>query len=192
MKSFGAYISKYLVSFATFILILLLVNAVIFGVTFYKTITEDYGDASPRVTLEETATAITTDGISEEAAQKLLQHDIWAMYLNSDGTCFWTFHLPEEVPQSYSIQDVALFSKGYIEDYPVFVWNTDEGLLVLGYPKNSYTKLTSNYYPIQAIQRLPLYVTGMLVLDVLCLFFAYYISSNGLQGATNDIKKQVG
>ena len=192
MKSFGAYISKYLVSFATFILILLLVNAVIFGVTFYKTITEDYGDASPRVTLEETATAITTDGISEEAAKKLLQHDIWAMYLNSDGACFWTFHLPEEVPQSYSIQDVALFSKGYIEDYPVFVWNTDEGLLVLGYPKNSYTKLTSNYYPIQAIQRLPLYVTGMLVLDVLCLFFAYYISKRKIIRNTEPIVTAVG
>ena len=69
-----------------------------------------------------------------------------------------------------------MFSKGYIEDYPVFVWNTNDGLLVLGYPKDSYTKLTSNYYSIAALRRLPIFVLGMLGLDVLCLFCAYYFS----------------
>ena len=33
MKSFGSYISKYLVSFVAFILILLFLNAVVFGLT---------------------------------------------------------------------------------------------------------------------------------------------------------------
>ena len=44
MRSFGSYISKYLVSFATFILMLLFLNAVVFGLTFYKVVTVDYGD----------------------------------------------------------------------------------------------------------------------------------------------------
>ena len=48
MKSFGAYISKYLASFAAFILILLFINVIIFVVAFHKTVTEDYGAASPR------------------------------------------------------------------------------------------------------------------------------------------------
>ena len=43
MKSFGSYISKYLVSFVAFILILLFLNAVVFGLTFQKIVTEDYG-----------------------------------------------------------------------------------------------------------------------------------------------------
>ena len=47
MRSFGSYISKYLVSFAAFILILLFLNAVVFGLTFQKIVTEDYGDSSP-------------------------------------------------------------------------------------------------------------------------------------------------
>lgn len=187
MKSFGAYISKHLASFAAFILILLLINAVIFGVTFHKTMTEDYGDASPRVMLEMAAAAATPDALSEEAAQKLREQNIWAMYLTPDGKCFWSLDLPEEVPQSYTIQDVALFSKGYLVDYPVFVWNTDDGLLVLGYPKNSYTKIISNYYSIQTIQKLPFFITAMLGLDIICLFLAYCLSRRKIIRNTEPI-----
>ena len=43
-------------------------------------------------------------------------------------------------------------------------------------PTDSYTKLTSNYYSIAALQRLPIFVLGMLGLDLLCLFSAYYFS----------------
>lgn len=129
MKSFGAYISKYLASFAAFILLLLFINVIIFVVAFHKTVTEDYGAASPRTMLELTAASVTHDALSEEAAQRLREQNIWALYLTPDGNCFWAFDLPAEIPQSYTIQDVALFSKGYLADYPVFVWNTADGLL---------------------------------------------------------------
>ena len=148
MRSFASYISKHLASFAAFILILLFLNAVVFSLTFQKIVTEDYGNSSPQSMLEMTAAAATPERLLDNAVQKLRQNHIWAIYLNADGQCYWSVDLPDEVPESYTIQDVALFSKGYIEDYPVFVWNTDDGLLVLGYPKDSYTKLTSNYYSI--------------------------------------------
>ena len=45
MKSFGTYISKHLASFAAFLLILVIVNVVLYGVTFYHTVSEDYGEA---------------------------------------------------------------------------------------------------------------------------------------------------
>ena len=176
MKSFGTYISKHLASFAAFLLILVLINVILFGVTFYHTVSDDYGESSPHAMLEMTSAAATTEGLTDDAIQKLRQYNIWAMYLTPNGECFWTLDMPEEVPHYYNIQDVALFSKGYLEDYPVFIWNTDEGLLVLGYPKDSYMKLTSNYYSIEAIQKLPFYIIGMLGMDALCLFLAYYFS----------------
>ena len=187
MKSFGTYISKHLASFAVFLLILVAVNVVLFGATFYHTVSEDYGEASPRAMLEMTSAAATTEGLPDNAVQKLRQYNIWAMYLTPTGECFWRLDVPEEVPQNYNIQDVALFSKGYLEDYPVFVWSTDEGLLVLGYPKDSYMKLTSNYYSIEAIQKIPFYVIGMLGMDVLCLFFAYYFSKRKIIQNTEPI-----
>ena len=187
MKSFGAYISKYLASFAAFILLILFINVIIFVVAFHKTVTEDYGATSPRTMLERTAASVTHDALSEEAAQRLREQNIWALYLTPDGNCFWAFDLPAEIPQSYTIQDVALFSKGYLADYPVFVWSTEDGLLVLGYPKNSYMKLTSNYYSMEAIQKIPLYVIGMLGMDVLCLFLAYYFSKRRIIQNTEPI-----
>ncbi len=187
MRSFGSYISKYLVSFAAFILILLFLNAVVFGLTFQKIVTEDYGDSSPQSMSEMTAAAATPEQLSDDAVQKLRQNHIWAIYLDADGQCYWSVDLPDNVPESYTIQDVALFSKGYIEDYPVFVWNTDDGLLVLGYPTDSYTKLTSNYFSIAALRRLPLFVVGMLGLDLLCLFLAYYFSKRRIIHNTEPI-----
>lgn len=187
MKSFGTYISKHLASFAAFLLILVIVNVVLYGVTFYHTVSEDYGEASPRAMLELTSTAATTEGLPDYAEQKLRQYNIWAMYLTSTGECFWRLDVPQEMPQHYSIQEVALFSKGYLEDYPVFVWSTEDGLLVLGYPKNSYMKLTSNYYSMETIQKIPLYVIGMLGMDVLCLFLAYYFSKRRIIQNTEPI-----
>ena len=84
MRSFGSYISKYLVSFAAFILILLFLNAVVFGLTFQKIVTEDYGDSSPQSMLEMTAAAATPEQLSDDAVQKLRQNHIWAIYLDED------------------------------------------------------------------------------------------------------------
>ena len=191
MKSFGSYISKHLASFAVFLLILVLINVILFGVTFYHTVSDDYRESSPRAMLEMTSAAATTEGLTDDAIQTLRQYNIWAMYLTPSGECFWTLDVPEEVPHNYSVQDVALFSKGYLEDYPVFVWNTDEGLLVLGYTKDSYMKLTSNYYSIEAIQKIPFYVTGMLGMDVLCLFLAYYFSKRRIIQNTEPIVEAI-
>lgn len=187
MKSFGAYISKHLASFGTMILMLLLINVIVFGVTFRKTVIEDYGETSPRAMLERTAATVAPSGVSKEIEQALRRNCIWAIYLNQDGQALWSLDLPDEVPQSYTIQDVALFSKGYIADYPVFVWSLDDGLLVLGYPKNSYMKLTSNYYSTQSIKTIPFFVTGMLTIDLLILFGTYSLSKRRIIKNTEPI-----
>lgn len=191
MRSFARYITKYLVSFAAFILALLILNGVIFGLTFQKILAQDYGDSSPRSMLELVAAAATPEQLSDEATKTLRQNEIWAIYLNEDGQCYWAVDLPAEVPERYTIQDVARFTKGYLADYPVFVWNAADGLLVLGYPKDSYTKLTSNYYSIPALRLLPAFVLGMLGLDVLCLFFAYYFSKRRIIHNTEPIVSAV-
>ncbi|WP_414150945.1 sensor histidine kinase [Acetobacterium carbinolicum] len=187
MKSFGRYISKHLVSFAGFILVLLLINVITFGWTFHSVIKKDYGAISPNNMLEEVAAASTLEGLSDEARNKLESNHIWAIFLNAAGETMWSVNAPENIPAHYTVQDVSIFSRGYLEDYPVFVWNTDSGLLVLGYPKDSYTKLTSNYFSIQAIRTLPLYFSGMLAVDLLLLFFAYHLSKQKIIKSTEPI-----
>ncbi|MCI9321308.1 MAG: HAMP domain-containing histidine kinase [Lachnospiraceae bacterium] len=99
--------------------------------------------------------------------------------------------MPEEIPTQYTIQDVAVFSKGYLQDYPVFVRNIDNGLLVLGYPKDSFMKLTGNYFPIRAIRIFPLFVTGILAIDILLLFLVYYFSKQKIAKNTEPIMASI-
>ncbi len=176
MKAFGKYISKYLLSFFTFALILLLVNILAFILTFGGIVSGEYGLASPPKMLEAVAADSSAHGISEELTQELSSNQIWAMYLDANGRCDWSVFLPKELPTQYTIQDVAIFSKGYLQDYPVFVRNIDEGLLVLGYPKDSFMKLTGNYFPIRAVRMIPFFVTGILAIDILLFFLVYYFS----------------
>lgn len=191
MKAFGKYISKYLLSFFAFALVLLFVNILAFALTFSGIVSKEYGSASPANMLEAVAADLSASGISEERSQELEHNHIWAMLLNADGKCDWALFLPEEIPTHYSIQDVAVFSKGYLQDYPVFVRSMDNGLLVLGYPKDSFMKLTGNYFPIRAVRIFPLFVTGILAIDILFLFLTYYFSKRKISKSTEPIMTSI-
>ena len=191
MKAFGKYISKYLLSFFAFALVLLLVNILAFALTFGGIVFREYGSASPANMLEAVAADLSASGISEERLQELNRNQIWAMLLDASGRCIWEVSLPEEIPTQYTIQDVAVFSKGYLQDYPVFVRNTDNGLLVLGYPKDSFMKLTGNYFPIRAIRLFPLFITGILAIDIVLLFLVYYLSKRKISKNTEPIMASI-
>ncbi len=191
MKAFGKYISKYLLSFFAFALILLFVNILAFALTFGGIVSGEYGSASPANMLEAVAADLSASGIAEERRQELNLNRIWAMLLDASGRCVWEVSLPEEIPTQYTIQDVAVFSKGYLQDYPVFVRNMDNGLLVLGYPKDSFMKLTGNYFPIRAIRIFPLFVTGILAIDILLLFLVYYFSKRKISKNTEPIMASI-
>ncbi len=191
MKAFGKYISKYLLSFFAFALVLLLVNILAFALTFGGIVFREYGSASPANMLEAVAADLSASGISEERSQELDRNQIWAMLLDASGRCIWEASLPKEIPTQYTIQDVAVFSKGYLQDYPVFVRNMDNGLLVLGYPKDSFMKLTGNYFPIRAIRIFPLFVTGILAIDILLLFMVYYLSKRKISKNTEPIMASI-
>ena len=174
-----------------FALILLLINILAFALTFGGIVFREYGSASPANMLEAVAADLSASGISEERLQELNRNQIWAMLLDASGHCIWEASLPEEIPTQYTIQDVAVFSKGYLQDYPVFVRNTDNGLLVLGYPKDSFMKLTGNYFPIRAIRIFPLFITGILAIDIVLLFLVYYLSKRKISKNTEPIMASI-
>ena len=191
MKAFGKYISKYLLSFFMFALALFLINILAFVLTFGGIVFREYGTASPANMLEAVSADLSESGLSEETKQALNGNHIWAMALDANGKCNWAVSLPEEIPTQYTIQDVAAFSKGYLKDYPVFVRNMDNGLLVLGYPKNSFMKLTGNYFPIRAIRVFPLFAAGVLAIDILLLFLVYYFSKRRISKNTEPIMTSI-
>ena len=187
MKAFGSYISKYLLSFFAFALGLLLVDILAFALTFGGVVFREYGAAAPARMLEAVAAGLSASGVSEETEEALNGNHIWAMLLDAEGNCTWSVSLPEEVPTRYTLQDVAVFSKGYLRDYPVFVRSVDNGLLVLGYPKDSFMKLTGNYFPVRAVRLFPLFAAGVLAIDVLLLFLVYCLSKRSISKNTEPI-----
>ncbi len=187
MKSFGKYISKYLASFVGLVLILLFINGIAFGWTFYGIMTKDYGSLSPQNMSEATAASASLEGISEEASEQLKNNNIWAVYLDMEGNRIWETGAPDEIPEHFTIQDVAVFAKGYLAGYPVFIRNTDDGMLILGYPQDSYMKLTSNYYSLRYIKTLPFFVIGILAVDFAILFMAYCYSKRIIMKNTEPI-----
>ena len=191
MKAFGKYISKYLLSFFAFALVLLIVNILVFALTFNGIVSKEYGSASPANMLEAVAADLSASGLSEERSQELERNHIWVMLLDADENCDWALFLPEEIPTQYTVQDVAVFSKGYLQDYPVFVRSMEDGLLVLGYPKDSFMKLTGNYFPIRAVRLFPLFVTGILAIDILLLFLVYYFSKRNISKNTEPIMTSI-
>ena len=116
MKTFGKYISKYLASFVVLIFILLFINGIAFVWTFYGIMTKDYGDLSPQNMLDVTAASASLDGISEENSERLRNNHIWAVYLDMEGNMAWESDAPDEIPEHFTIQDVAVFAKGYLAD----------------------------------------------------------------------------
>ncbi len=191
MKAFGKYISKYLLSFFAFALVLLLINILAFALTFGGIVSREYGSASPANMLETVADDLSASSISEKTKRELNRNQIWAMYLDASGRCDWAVSLPEEVPTQYTVQDVAVFSKGYLEDYPVFVRSMDDGLLVLGYPKDSFMKITGNYFPMPAVRLLPIFATMVLAADILFLFLAYWFSKRKISKSTEPIMASI-
>ena len=187
MKSFGRYISKYFVSFSILIIGLVFFNLLAFIWTFHLIVSDDYGGSSPQNMIADVDGASGPDGITNDMADSLRSRSIWAMFLDDTGRCLWSVELPADIPTVYSVQDVAAFTKGYLSDYPVFVRCREDGLLVLGYPKGSYFKITGNYYPMDAVKIIPIFSCAMLAIDLTALFLAYYFSRKKIICLTEPI-----
>lgn len=104
--------------------------------------------------------------LNAAATAQMDQQYAWAMLINRDGQVVWNNNLPEDIPRQYTLTDVASFSRWYLNDYPVSVWEHPDGLLVLGDPKNSIWKynITSTE---DTISHVPGFIAGFLILNVL-------------------------
>ena len=83
--------------------------------------------------------------LAEEESKKLSGAQQFAMLLDNGGNILWSEFLPKELRKSYTLQDVAKFTRYYLEDYPVRTYVVPEGLLIIGQKKELIWKYTLEY-----------------------------------------------
>lgn len=83
--------------------------------------------------------------LEEEESKKLSGAQQFAMLLDNGGNILWSEFLPKELRKSYTLQDVAKFTRYYLEDYPVRTYVVPEGLLIIGQKKEQIWKYTLEY-----------------------------------------------
>ncbi|CAI6083715.1 Adaptive-response sensory-kinase SasA [Paenibacillus sp. JJ-100] len=147
--------------------VLLLFNLVLLGSLIFK---EIHQGPSPGDVVKQVAGTLSESEQGEyilhsKGMEILDDHQAWAMLLDQEGRVQWSERLPSEIPLSYSVTDVAKFSRYYLKEYPVYVWERQDGLLVLGYPKNSYGKYQFDFLAAW-LKSLPVRIVLLLICNV--------------------------
>lgn len=146
MKSLGKLLCRCLLVAAGFMLALMIVFvSVLVGVGIQELRNYPYSEHQ----IAEIAEALQKKGSNyvlhpSFSQEQWLQGYEWAMLLNEDGRVVWQYQLPTGFKRRYSVSEVAGFSRWYLNDYPVFVWRCEPGLLVLAKQKGSVWKY--NFY----------------------------------------------
>ncbi len=117
--------------------------------------------------------------LPEDIACELEESDVWAVYIDDrTGQVIWrTRNLPESVPMSYKASDIARLTQGYIDGYPTFTGEGENGLAVLGYPRDSFWKHVWPSWDYSLIADLPKVILSVIVANI-ALIFVIYAAAN--------------
>lgn len=124
-------------------MLLFFTDLLIMGLLVMKSNSVDY--QNPPEILNRLSVKNGTYELDEKEAESLLKHGQFAMLLDKDGNIVWSEALPEELRKTYTLQDVARFTRYYLEDYPVHTYVVGQGLLVIGGKKDQVWKYTVEF-----------------------------------------------
>ncbi|OUO95408.1 two-component sensor histidine kinase [Gordonibacter sp. An232A] len=190
--SLARFFTKQMLMFVALALLIVMVDFFLYTLIAYRESNEHYNDDSPATAVRAVDAALSRgeDGawtLSEDGEQALDERDAWALLVDESGAVAWSQRVPDEVPRSFSPNDVAMAAHyAEIADYPAFFWDRDDGLLVVGFPKGEYWH-ESLTYPASTIANLPLYVLLVFAVDLGILFVLYAVARRRTQSAVGPI-----
>lgn len=182
-KTFAPFsIGKQAALFVCLTILLLFVDLFLYmGITIYEN-NQAFGSGTPKgVTMKIGEDLVRNeDGdyeLSTYAQNWMDEEQCWAILISNEGTVDWSRNAPESVIRPYTLADAATFARmGYLDDYPCFICKRDDGILVTGFPKDSYAMFPLNYWPQQTMLRTPFYIFFIFIVDAGIMFLAYFVS----------------
>lgn len=125
----------------------------------------------------------------EDMLLTLKEEGAWAIFIeNQTLQAVWaTDNLPESVPLSYSASAIASLTRGYIDGYPTFTGEAEDGLMVLGYPKDSFWKHMWPSWDYHLIAGLPKTALSVFGLNVALIFVIYVAVNSRLLNSVKPI-----
>ena len=152
-------------------------------------------DKSPQGTLKKVSESLGTDS-GFEIEEGILPPEYWCILINENGDVIWSQNNPGDIPEHYSINDVAKMTRWFLNDYPVYVRTEDYGLLVLGIPKNAVGKYDMAY-SMEWFDTLPHRIIGIFILNLCLAALLAFVSGinlyrriRALMDGINDLRQE--
>ena len=138
MNTVQHFFRKYFISSISILVLFLAVNSILSMIVLIVSYDNSTDPDLPIGALADMI--IETEGTvqAEQKVRDLLAgSNAWAMLLDDRGVVIWEDQMPNDLPRSYTSTEIAKFSRWYLQDYPVYVWEHPLGLFVVAYPPNS-------------------------------------------------------
>lgn len=183
MKSVPKLIRRF-VGILLFSCVLLLLLNLILLILFMA---EQTPNVYPWKTAEEIAAALQrmddgTYALPAAAAAELEESGAWAVLIDDETkrVVWQTERLPDTIPCSYTLSDIAGLTRGYIDGYPTFTGEAEDGLVVLGYPRDRFWKHMWPNWDYEFIANLPKTVLTVLAVNTALILFIYILANSRL------------
>lgn len=131
--------------------------------------------------------------LSESMSAKLEDCGAWAIFIdNATLQVAWkTDNVPATVPNDYTLSDIANLSVGYLDGYPTYTGENEHGIVVLGFPKDSFWKHTRASWNYSLIANSPQIVLIVLFVNVVLILAIYIIANIKLLKSVKPITKGI-
>ncbi len=127
--------------------------------------------------------------LPNEISDELIRENAWAIYIDNEVLAVkWnTENLPDTIPSNYTISDISSLTRGYIDGYPTYTGETENGLVVVGYPRDRFWKHMSPSWDYYFIKNAPYIVLIVIAINVFLIFLIYMIANSKLLKSVKPI-----
>lgn len=128
--------------------------------------------------------------LTDKTTKVIQSNNLWVQLVNSSGHVIYSYNEPDDIYNYYSINDIAKLSKSYLNDYPVYLWESGKNLVILGYPKNTISKYNW-FIPTNTINTLPLTLLVIIVMNLVITIVLSIVLSRKLTKPLGNIIKGI-